>query len=154
MDQRTEIAPELSVTRVIYAPRALVFKAWTQPEHAARWWGPGGFTILFCEMDVRPEGRFRSSMRSPAGTIHTKRGVYREITPPERLVFTFAWEDETGHPQHETLVTVTFEDLGTQTRLTLRQRVFQSDAVRDEHVEGWTSCLGRFAEYMTTQTVL
>jgi uncharacterized protein YndB with AHSA1/START domain len=145
--------PELTVTRVIDAPRALVFKAWTQQEHAARWWGPQGFTTLSCQMDVRPGGSFRNVTRSPAGSIHTKRGVYRDVTYPERLIFTFAWEDAAGHPTHETLVTVTFEDLGARTRLTLHQTFFESEGMRDEHVAGWTSCLQRFADYMVVNIV-
>jgi uncharacterized protein YndB with AHSA1/START domain len=149
----TALQPELTVMRVIDAPRALVFKAWTQQEHAARWWGPQGFTTIFCQMDVRPGGSYRSTMRSPAGSIHTRRGVYRNVTSPERLVFTFAWEDEVGQPMHETLVTVTFEDLGTRTRLTLHQSFFESATRRDEHTTGWTSCLERFAEYMTANAV-
>jgi uncharacterized protein YndB with AHSA1/START domain len=158
VDQTTDMArddgrPELTVTRVIDAPRALVFKAWTQAEHAARWWGPQGFTTESCQMDVRPGGSFRSSMRSPTGSIHTKHGVYREVTAPERLVFTFAWEDEAGNPMHETLITVTFEDVDSSTRLTLHQAFFESESLRDEHAAGWTSCLERFAEYMVANTV-
>jgi uncharacterized protein YndB with AHSA1/START domain len=158
VDRTTDMAPaqrqtELTVTRVIDAPRALVFKAWTQPEHAARWWGPQGFSTLSCQMDVRPGGSFRSSMRSPSGSIHTMRGVYRDVTAPERLVFTFAWEDEAGHKMHETIVTVTFGDLGTRTRLTLHQALFESESLRDEHVAGWTSCLERFAEYLAANTL-
>ena len=75
---------ELVVTRVIDAPRRLVFRAWTQPEHIARWWGPQGFTTIHCEMDVRVGGAYRFGMRSPQGTEHWKRGVYREIVEPER----------------------------------------------------------------------
>jgi uncharacterized protein YndB with AHSA1/START domain len=145
--------PELTVTRVIDAPRTLVFKAWTQPEHAARWWGPQGFTVLFCQMDARPGGSFRSSMRSPSGSIHTKQGVYREVTAPERLVFTFAWEDEAGNPTHEMLITVRFDALGSRTRLTLHQAFFETESLRDEHEAGWTSCLERFAEYMAANAV-
>jgi uncharacterized protein YndB with AHSA1/START domain len=145
--------PELTVTRVIDAPRALVFKAWTHAEHAARWWGPQGFSTLSCQMDARPGGSFRCSTRSPSGSIHTKRGVYREVTAPERLVFTFAWEDEAGNPTHETLITVTFDDLGSRTRLTLHQAFFEIESRRDEHVAGWTSCLERFGEYMAANTV-
>jgi uncharacterized protein YndB with AHSA1/START domain len=151
MDQGTD--PELTLTHVIDAPRELVFKLWVQPEHAARWWGPRGFTTLSCEMDVRLGGQYRTSMRSPTGSIHTKRGVYREITEPERLIFTYAWEDEAGRPGHETIVTVMFDDLGERTRLTLRQAFFQNETARDEHVTGWTSCLERFADYTLT-TVL
>jgi uncharacterized protein YndB with AHSA1/START domain len=145
--------PELTVIRVIDAPRALVFKAWTQPEHAAHWWGPQGFTIESCKMDARPGGSFRSSMRSPTGSLHTKRGVYREVTASERLVFTFAWEDDGGNPMHEMLITVTFEDVDSRTRLTLHQAFFETETLRDEHVAGWTSCLERFAEYMLANTV-
>jgi uncharacterized protein YndB with AHSA1/START domain len=145
--------PELTVTRVIDAPRALVFKAWTQPEHAARWWGPQGFTTESCQIDARPGGGFRSSMRSPTGSLHTKRGVYREVTAPERLVFTFAWEDAAGNPQHEMLITVTFEAVDARTRLTLHQALFETASLRDEHFIGWTSCLERFAQYMAANTV-
>jgi uncharacterized protein YndB with AHSA1/START domain len=141
---------ELTVSRVIDAPRRLVFKAWTEPEQIARWWGPKGFTTVEYTMDVRPGGAYRLVMRSPEGTDHRKRGVYREIVAPERIVFTFAWEDAGGRPGHELLVTVTLEELGSRTRLTLHQTQFNSVEWRDSHVIGWTSCFERFAEYMTT----
>lgn len=144
----TTDAPELVVTRVLDAPRRLVFKAWTEPEQVARWWGPQGFTTTFCDMDIRPGGAFRVGMRSPAGTEYRKRGVYREIVEPERIVFTFAWEDAEGRPGHETLVTISFADLGKQTRLTLHQANFETVTARDDHQGGWTSCLERFAEYL------
>jgi uncharacterized protein YndB with AHSA1/START domain len=142
---------ELTVSRVIDAPRPLVFKAWTDPEQIARWWGPKGFTTVDYEMDVRPGGAYRSVMRSPAGEDHRKRGVYREIVEPERIVFTFAWEDADGRLGVETLITVTFEALGAKTKLTLRQTGFGSVGARDSHVGGWTSCLERFGEYMMTE---
>jgi uncharacterized protein YndB with AHSA1/START domain len=142
---------ELVVTRVIDAPRALVFRAWTQPEHVARWWGPKGFTVTHCEMDVRVGGAYRCAMRSPQGTEYWKRGVYREIVEPERVVFTFAWEQPDGSLEHELLTTVTFEAHGRKTRLTLRQGVFETTGRRDDHVTGWSSTLERLAEYLTTQ---
>ncbi len=141
---------ELLVTRVIDAPRALVFKAWTEPEQVARWWGPQGFTTTFCDMDIRPGGTFRFCMRSPAGTDHWKRGVYREIVAPERIVFTFAWEDAAGNPGHELLTTVTFAEQGRKTKLTLHQAAFETAEGCNDHQGGWTSCLERFGEYMTT----
>jgi uncharacterized protein YndB with AHSA1/START domain len=141
---------ELVVSRLLDAPRALVFKAWTEPEQVARWWGPQGFTTISCRMDIRPGGSFRIVMRSPQGTDHRKRGRYREIVPLERLVFTFAWEDAQGALGHETLVTVTFAAEGTQTRLTLHQAVFETVTARDGHQGGWTSCLERFAQYLAT----
>jgi uncharacterized protein YndB with AHSA1/START domain len=140
---------QLIVTRVIDAPRPLVFKAWIEPEHVARWWGPQGFTTTFCDMDIRPGGNFRCCMRSPEGTDHWKRGVYREIVAPERIVFTFAWEDAAGNPGHELLTTVSFAEHGTKTKLTLHQAVFETVETCNGHLRGWTSCLERFAEYMT-----
>ena len=139
---------ELVITRVIDAPRRLVFKAWTEAEHAARWWGPQGFTSLGFQMDVRVGGRFRCGMRSPQGTDHWKVGVYREIVEPERIVFTFAWEDAAGNPGHELLTTVTFDEDGSKTRLTLRQAQFTTREWRDDHMRGWTSTLERLAEYL------
>ena len=153
MDADTSIAEqELVVTRLIDAPRRLVFKTWTQPEHIARWWGPQGFTTILCQMDVRVGGAYRFGMRSPQGTEYWKRGVYREIAEPDRIVFTFAWEDADGNPGHELLTTVTFTEQGSKTRLTLRQSVFETTARRDDHVTGWTSCFERFAEYMLSVT--
>ena len=139
---------ELIVTRVIDAPRRLVFKAWTEPEQVARWWGPKGFTTTFCDMDIRPGGQFRFCMRSPTGTDHWKRGVYREVVAPERIIFTFAWEDAAGNPGHELLTTVTFAEQGRKTKLTLNQAVFETADGCDDHRRGWTSCLERFADYM------
>ena len=149
MDASTDVADrELVVSRLIDAPRALVFKAWTQPEHVARWWGPQGFTTIHCDMDIRVGGKYRCGMRSPQGTEHWRAGVYREIVEPERIVFTFAWEDAQGNPGHELLTTVTFEERGVKTLLTLHQGIFETTEGRDDHVRGWTSCLERFAGYI------
>jgi uncharacterized protein YndB with AHSA1/START domain len=153
MDTRTSIDAEerereLLITRIFDAPRDLVFRAWTEPDRVARWWGPQGFVTAYCNMDVRPGGAFRVCMRSPAGAEHGKQGVYREVIEPERLVFTFAWEDAEGKPSHQTLVTVTFAECGDKTELTLHQADFETVARRDEHQRGWTSTLQRFAEYL------
>jgi uncharacterized protein YndB with AHSA1/START domain len=141
---------ELVVTRLIDAPRRLVFRAWTEPEQVSRWWGPQGFVTTHCDMDIRPGGAFRCCMRSPEGTDYWKRGVYREIVEAERIVFTFAWEDADGTPGQELLTTVTFADEGARTRLTLHQAEFETVERCEDHRTGWTSCLERFAEYMVT----
>jgi uncharacterized protein YndB with AHSA1/START domain len=140
--------PQLFIARVFDAPRSLVFRAWTDPEHLARWWGPHDFTTVSCRIDVRPGGTWSRRVRAPDGTEVRKRGVYREIVEPERLVFTYVSEDAEGNPGHETLVTVTFADFGGKTKLTLHQAVFDSVAARDAHEGGWTSCLERFADYL------
>jgi uncharacterized protein YndB with AHSA1/START domain len=139
---------ELVVTRVFDAPRSLVFKAWTQPEHLARWWGPQGFVNVAWEMDVRPGGAWFRRMRAPDGTLFTKRGVYKEVVRPERLVFTYVNEAADGTLDRETLVTLSFEEQGARTRLTLQHTGFESVESRDAHQGGWTSCLERFAEYL------
>jgi uncharacterized protein YndB with AHSA1/START domain len=141
---------ELVITRIIDAPRSLVFKAWTQPEHIARWWGPQGFTTVHCEMDIRVGGAYRFGGRSPQGTEHWKRGVYREIVEPQRIVFTFAWENADGSLGPELLTTITFDEESDRTKLTLRQSGFTTNTARDSHVEGWTSTLERFADYLAT----
>src|SRR5207247_803036 len=156
MDARTSTAAEaeereLVITRIFDAPRRLVFQAWTEPDRVARWWGPQGFVTTHCDMGVRPGGAFRFCMRSPEGTEYWKRGVYREVVEPERLVFTFAWEDADGKPGHQTLVTVTFAERGDKTELTLHQAVFETIVRRDEHQRGWASALERFAAYLASE---
>jgi uncharacterized protein YndB with AHSA1/START domain len=83
--------------------------------------------------------------------VHTNSGVYREIVPPERLVFTYAWEDEDGRPKHEMLIRLSFVEETGKTRLTLHQTQFESTTARDLHLGGWSSCLERFAEYLAQQ---
>jgi uncharacterized protein YndB with AHSA1/START domain len=139
---------ELTIRRVFDAPRSLVFETWTRPEYLARWWGPQGFTTVAWEMDVRPGGTWFRRMRSPDGTLCIKRGIYREVAAPERLVFTYVNEAADGTLDTETLVTVTFEDLGARTRLILHHAGFAAVAARDDHEGGWTSCLERFADYL------
>src|SRR4051812_13099739 len=87
---------ELTITRLLDAPRALVFAAWTEPARLAEWFGPRGFSIPSFEMDLRAGGAYRFCMRSPAGVDHWVRGVYREVVPPERLSFTWVREDADG----------------------------------------------------------
>jgi uncharacterized protein YndB with AHSA1/START domain len=143
VDDRT-----LVLTRVLDVSRARVFEAWTIPEQIAQWWGPEGFTTEYCEMDIRRGGTYRVSMRSPEGVVYWKRGTYREIVAPERIVFTFAWEDSNGEPGHQTIVTVTLEDLGDRTRLTLRQADFETIAWCEDHRRGWSNCLERLAFWL------
>jgi uncharacterized protein YndB with AHSA1/START domain len=141
----------LVITRVLDAPRALVFKVWSQPEHLVRWWGPKGFTLPSCKMEFHVGGAFRCLMRSPEGSEHRMHGVYREIIEPEKISFSWTWIDEDGHPGHETLVTVTLAEAGNdgaQTKLTLHHAVFESVTARDAHGVGWTECFDRLAAYV------
>jgi uncharacterized protein YndB with AHSA1/START domain len=94
-------------------------------------------------MDPRKGGAWRVVMRLEDGTNYRVSGVYRDVVPPERLSFTWAWEDADGNRGHETLVTVTFAEQGAKTKLTLRQEVFESAEMCDQHREGWTASLER-----------
>jgi uncharacterized protein YndB with AHSA1/START domain len=139
---------EIVITRVFDAPRHLVFQAWTEPDRVARWFGPPGFAIIYCKMEVRPGGAFRLCLRSPSGAEYWRQGVYREVVAPERLVYTFVWSDAAGKPHYETLVTVTFAERGHKTELTLHQSTFKSVAAREEHQGDWSKEFQRLAEYL------
>jgi uncharacterized protein YndB with AHSA1/START domain len=138
----------LVVERIFDAPRDLVFKVWTDPKHLVNWFGPRGFTLPSCEMNLRLGGAWRYCMLSPEGSEHWVQGTFREIVEPERLAFTWAHENPNGTLEHETLVTVTLVDLGGKTKLTLRHAIFESMSARDEHQNGWSSSLERLAEYL------
>ncbi len=131
---------EVVISRIFDAPRELVFKAWTDPEHLVKWFGPKDFSATVIESDVRTGGTYHFHMRGPNYDDHW-RGVYREVKPPERLVFTWP-----AGP--DSLVTLTFEDLGGKTRLTLRHGVFETVEARDRHEHGWNSSLDCLAEYL------
>ena len=122
---------ELIITAVLDAPRTLVFEATTKPEHVKHWWGPRRSTVTLCEIDLRPGGAWRYVIRdTETGREDGFSGVYREITPPERLVYTEGWE---GMPGHDYLVTATLEEEGGKTTLTSRLQ-YKSVEDRDGHV--------------------
>jgi uncharacterized protein YndB with AHSA1/START domain len=139
---------ELTIRRTFDAPRALVFRVWTEPQHLAQWSCPQGFILTENRGDLRVGGVFSACMRSPDGSDHRLRGVYREIVAPERLVFTHAWVDANGTPGPETLVTVTLAERNGRTEMTFHQGIFDSVAARDGHQHGWTSCFERLAELL------
>jgi uncharacterized protein YndB with AHSA1/START domain len=98
---------EVSMTRVFNAPRELVFAAYTDPRHVPNWWGLRRSTTIVDKMDVRPGGLWRYIQREPDGAEYGFNGEYREVVPPERLVYTFEFE---GLPGHVVVDTVTFEE--------------------------------------------
>jgi uncharacterized protein YndB with AHSA1/START domain len=142
---------ELLLTRLLAAPRDLVYAAWTEPEHLTKWQNaPQGLTVTAEISDIRTGGEFRICMRSPEGQENWLQGKYLEVVAPERLVFTHAWLNAEGQPGPETLVTITFSERGDQTEITLRQTGFKSTEARDGHSQGWISTFDRLAEYLST----
>ena len=133
----------LEMERLIPAPPERVFEYWTEPELVAKWFGPGDFDVPSSQLDLRPGGKWRTTIRSPEGKLRTVSGVYSAIEPPRRLVFTWAWDDDDGVRGHETEVTVTLEPTPGGTRLRLVQEDFQNREVRDRHNGGWASSLSK-----------
>jgi uncharacterized protein YndB with AHSA1/START domain len=143
-------ARSIVTTRLIDAPRELVFDAFTNPEHLAQWWGPIGFTTTTHTFDLRPGGGWRLTMHGPDGRDYENHIVYDEIVRPERLVYTHGGDG--GAVEFKS--TITFEDMGGKTRLTMRG-VFLSKKERDwvsetyGAVEGAKQTLGRLDEFLT-----
>lgn len=144
----------LTLERSYQAPLDLVYEAWTEPRHLLQWFGPREgdvwFTIPAFEMDLRPGGPYRYCMRDPDGVDHWVRGVYREVEPLRRLVFTFAWELPDGELAPETVITVTFRDAGDgRTTVSLHQAPFATEALRDGHGQGWIEVLEHLDLYLS-----
>jgi uncharacterized protein YndB with AHSA1/START domain len=144
--------PVVTLTRVFDAPRALVFKAWTDPKMLARWWGPHHFTNPVCEVDLRPGGKIRIDMRGPEGTVYPMTGVFHEVDKPQRLVFSTTPLDEDGEPMFEVLNTISFEEHEGKTKLTVQARVVKTTAVAAQYLDGmeagWTQSLERLEEIL------
>ncbi|WP_307448505.1 MULTISPECIES: SRPBCC family protein [unclassified Paenibacillus] len=141
---------ELRITRIFHAPRELVFKAWTDPEHLPKWWGPKGFTNTVQEIDIRPGGVWRYVMHGPDGVDYDNKITYHKIVSPEQLVYSHGDDDE----DDQFHVTVTFkEQANTTTELTMTAR-FKSAAELEKAVkeygavEGAKSTMDRLQEQL------
>jgi uncharacterized protein YndB with AHSA1/START domain len=153
------------ISRTFEAPRDLVWKAFTEPERMKQWWGPKGFTVIASKMDLRPGGTYHYGMRAPDGSQMWGKMVYREIVPPERIVFINSFSDEAGgiarHPMApnwplEMFSVFTFEDVGGKTKFTVRwsphnateeeRKVFA--ASHDSMRGGWGGTMDQLAAYL------
>ena len=150
----------LTITRVFDAPRELVFKAWTEPERFAQWWGPNGFTTPACTIDLRPGGKLHFCMRSPEGDDIWCGGEFREITPPSRLVWDDYFADEQGNrvspskyglspdfPEVQ-VITLTFEEQEGKTRMTMHQSVPSHLPEFEGAQQGWSESFDRLDAYL------
>jgi uncharacterized protein YndB with AHSA1/START domain len=143
---------ELTIIRVFNAPRALVFKAWTDPKHLAQWWDPQGFTNPVCEFDARAGGALRMHMRAPDGTIYPMKGVIREIVAPERLVFSNIAVDQSGNNLLEGLTTVIFEAERGKTKMTLHTKAVAVAEIAIAYLQGmeagWTQSIDKLEVFV------
>ncbi len=166
MDTKTN----LIITRVFDAPRDLVWKAWTDPEHVMRWWGPKNFTSPVSKIDLRVGGKYLNCMRGagPDGVVrdYWSTGVYREIVPQKKLVLTDSFADEKGNvvsASHygmegdwplELLIMVTFDETGGKTTMTLRHEGMPAGQNREMAEVGWNESFDKLAEYLAKARVL
>jgi uncharacterized protein YndB with AHSA1/START domain len=159
-------AREFVTTRIFDAPRALLWKCFTEPAHMKQWWGPKGSRVVASKMDLRVGGTYHGAMQSPDGAVMWAKFVYREVVPPERLVWVHSFSDEAGgltrHPLSPTwplklLTTVTFEKTPDgQTEVTLRWAPFDAteeeqktfDAAHDSMSGGWAGTFDQLAVYL------
>ena len=139
-------AGSLEVRRTIRAPRQRVFDAWTKAEDLKRWHAPGPLTVSHAEIDLRVGGGYRIHMREPGGKEHRVSGVYRVVEPPKRVVYTWSWDGD--HPVKDSVVTLEFIERGDSTEVVLRHEGFPNAQERENHNNGWTSIMDKFAAEM------
>jgi len=140
--------PSLTLNRSYPVPPERVWRAWTDPEAIKRWWGPGGEdAVSFARLDVREGGRFRIVFGGTDGKAHEVQGVYKEVVPHRRLVFTWVWPNST--PERESLVTIELRAAGRGTELVFTHERFFDAAVRDGHRNGWTEALLKLERFLT-----
>jgi uncharacterized protein YndB with AHSA1/START domain len=137
--------PSVTIVRRIKARPAKVYAAITQPELMLRWWGPDAGPTLHAEADVRPGGRFSILFRLLNGEEHNPTGIYREVIPDRKLVFTWEWP---GMPERESLVTFVLEPFDGGTVLTLIHENLADEAARGSHDQGWRGLLDKLQDFL------
>jgi uncharacterized protein YndB with AHSA1/START domain len=164
MSKRNEEGAEVLITRIINAPRELVFKAWIDPAHLMNWFAPRGCTIEFVSIDPRPGGIFHHCIRNPRLHDCWCIGTYQKIVTPELIVYSLAIANEKGERispadagmdpgwPAETIVTVTFKEINGKTQVTLHQTVAESLAKRTGAYPSWLEMLDRLEEYLGVYT--
>jgi len=143
----SRILPSVTLVRRIKAPPAKVFAAITRPDLMLQWWGPDAGPTLSVEADVRPGGRFSIVFRLLNGDEHNPTGVYREVVPDRKLVFTWEWA---GAPEKESLVTFLLEPVDGGTELTLIHEQLPDEAARESHEAGWSGLLDKLPIFLRT----
>lgn len=146
MSQAAKIAIEpsddgyaLEIERVFDAPQDRVYAAWTDPAQLAKWWGPSGFTCPEVDWNPVEGGRYRTCMKSPDDEVYCVGGIFEEVSPTSRLVFTWMWEGDGPTGGVDTRVTLELEDLGGSTRLRLTHDRMPSEEAASGHRDGWCS---------------
>jgi len=143
---KLEEKPSLTLSRSYPVAPEKVWRAWTDPEAIKRWWGPGNEPVSLAELDVRVGGRFRIVFGGADGKAHECAGVYREVVPNRKLVFTWTWPNST--PERESLVTITLRAAGKGTELVFLHEQLFDETVRDSHKRGWSGALDKLERFL------
>ena len=138
----------LEMRRVLPAVPLVVFGAFSAPDELAQWWGPEGFTTPSLEFNPRVGDSYRIEMQPPQGDAFYLTGELREVDPPARLVYTFVWEDP-DPDDVETLVDLSFRDLGESTEVVMTQGSFKTEGRRELHRDGWTDSFGKLEQLIS-----
>jgi uncharacterized protein YndB with AHSA1/START domain len=138
-DTTISSVPALVIRRTYDVPPARVFEAWTNPETASIFLGPGDVKATDVQMDVRPGGAYAITMLMPEGERMIARGIYRDVRPPERLQMTWRWDEDDPADEHESLLTLEFHDRGGKTEFVLTHEQLASVESRGRHEEGWNA---------------
>jgi uncharacterized protein YndB with AHSA1/START domain len=136
----TAVRPSLTLKRRLNAPAEKVYAAWTDPEKIVKWFGPDAGPVTKAEIDLRVGGSYNIGFHTQDGEYHQVGGVYREVVPNEKLVFTWAWHTM---KERESLVTITVKPDGAGSMLTLLHEKFADEAARDGHKRGWSGSLDK-----------
>jgi len=140
--------PSLTLNRSYPVPPEKVWRAWTDPQALKRWWGPGEADLVsVVDLDVRKDGKFRIVFGGPEGRAHEVQGVYREVVPHRKLVFTWTWPNST--PERESVITIELRAAGGGTEFVFRQEQFIDATVRDNHRRGWTGSFVKLDKFLT-----
>lgn len=137
--------PSLTITRHLKAPPSLVYQAWTDPEKLMRWFGPDAGPTLSASADVTVGGRYHIVFQTQDGEEHDVSGLYREVIPNEKLVFTWMWRTM---PERVSLVTVTMKAEGDGTGFTLLHEQFHDEPGRGRHLDGWTGAINKLEKML------
>lgn len=139
--------PSLTLKRHFPVAPEKVWRAWTDPKALAKWWGPGGQEpVSLAELDLRVGGAFRIIFGGPRGTEHECAGIYREVMPNRKLVFTWCWPNST--PERVSLVTILFKPAGGGTDFEFRHEQFFDEAARDGHRRGWSESFAKLEAFL------
>ncbi len=138
----------LQLNRIVAVRRRVVFRACTEPDELAQWWGPHGFTMLDIELDLRVGGAYRFAMQPPEGDLFHISGEFRAIEPPALLEYTFRYE-QPDPDDRETVVRLVFQDAGDSTEISLVQSGFASEARRALHDGGWSDSFDRLQDLLS-----